>query len=41
MINLHVHIVKVAVYPRGANQVNPQNFDNVMTKLVINNRTDA
>ena len=30
------NIVKVAVDPRG-----DSNFDNVMTKFIVNNRTDA
>ena len=35
--------VKVAVDPRGDSRVDPQTtcYDNVMTKFMINNRTDA
>ena len=33
------NIVKVAVDPRGDSRVDPH--DNVMTKVIVNNRTDS
>jgi len=37
------NIVKIAVDPRGDSRVDPQTgyFDNVMTKFIVNDKTDA
>ena len=41
LLIINFDIVKVAVDPRGDSQVNADYSDNVMTKFMVNNRTDT